>query len=392
VLRRISGLLAARLTGSALQAVLIFSLARKLGVEHFGQFSLAVAIGALLGTLTGLGSVNQALKLTASSEDRGEARSLLRLRFVTAIVVCGFSGLLAARLGFSVPATLAITGWILTELVVDVAQAILLGQQMHGRGNTVIVSRRLFPLVGFGIGALVGHSWLGLALGCACGLGLTLSLAYPIVRDVRGVPGVIRRSMHYWGSTVMVGVQNSDVALVGTLTSSSVVLGRYSVASRLSSPLNIFTQAVVGILTPKMAREEPCQRVATYRTARRYCILYGVALLVVSPVLGEALVFVLGQSYEGAQIFVVGITVSVGISALAQLNAAYLYASNNADTLARARYWSVPMGMALVAMAALSPWVWCLAFAPVALQLVQWGATQRAVLAGQNAGPPTRGQ
>ncbi|WP_114424559.1 lipopolysaccharide biosynthesis protein [Nocardioides houyundeii] len=382
MLKSISGLMAARLLGSALQAVLLFVLARSMGVEDFGKLSLVLALGALAGTLSGFGSVNQALKFTGSAQDRGEARALLRVRFLTATVVGGLTCVLAWNLGFGLPETVALTVWVFSELVVDVDQAILLGQQQHDRGNALIVVRRFLPLGGL----VIDGSWWGLAIGCALSVVLAHALVWRSLRRVKAVTGVVRRSLHYWGSTVMVGFQNSDVALVGAVSSSALVLGRYSVASRLSSPLNIFTQALVGVLTPKMARESIEQRIASYRSARSYCFAFGLALVLVSPILGEALVFVLGDSYKGAQVYVIGVTISVGVSALAQLNAAYLYASNAARALAHARYWSVPLGLVFVAAAALSPWAWCLALAPVAMQLVQWGATQRAVRDSQARG------
>lgn len=379
MLSTISGLAVARVVGSALQATLLILLARDMGAARFGELALVLAIGALLGTLSGFGSVTQALQFADSEADRGEARFLYLVRIATAFAVAAFSGMLAWSYEFAPAPMLAIMAWIFSDMVVDLSQSILLGQQLHTKGNILISGRRVLPLCGFGLGAVQGQSWWGLAAGCVLTVVAGHALVWPRLRATRPVPGVIRRSVHFWGSTVMTSFQNSDIVLVGALSSSPVLVGYYSVASRLGSPLNIFTQALIGVLMPKMARESAGDRAATYRKARYYCLAFGVVMLASGPVLGEALVMVLGPSYDGARIFVIGVTLSVAVSAFAQVNAAFLYASGKARSLAHLRYWSVPLGLGLVAGAALSRWEWCLALAPIALQFVQWGTTQRAV-------------
>jgi hypothetical protein len=78
--------------------------------------------------------------------------------------------------------------------------------------------------------------------------------------------------------------------------------------------------------------------------------------------------------------YLIGVACAVGVGALVQGSASYLYALDRAKDLTTARLWSIPVGLLMITAAAASGSTISLACAPVAAQLVQLAAV-RSVLA-----------
>lgn len=373
-----------------MQAAILVMLARALGPAEFGSFVVGLTAGALAGVTTGMGSAMQALVLDARLEHRSIGTTLLIVRTITALAA-GAAGV-ATCLLFDLPVLAAIVCglWSWTEVVIELIQALLLGQGRLRAASLVILARRTAPLMSLLLWAWAGHSlwWWLLA-----GLGVAAVLSCAAVPKLLGRPAplkpVVRSSRHYWVSTVLSTLQTADVAVVGALGNSPAVVGHYAAAARATSPLNLLTGSLVSVLTPRWVQMTDARdRFGHFLRARRALVALAAALIMSSPIAAWLAPLVLGREYEGSAVFFAGVTVAAGVSAIVQGYSAFLFASEEAHRVSRARLLSIPAGLVLVAVAA---WVTApvvLAFAPVGSQVLQLAAMSREASAFMNARTP----
>lgn len=380
VFRQISAVFGARTFAAVVQAVLLVVLARLLGPSDFGSFVVGLTAGALIGVATGMGSAMQALLLDRRLAHRSIGTTLLAMRVSTGLLAALAAAAVCVALGLPLMPALVCGLWSWAEVVIELVQALLLGQGRVRAATWCILVRRIGPglaLVGW---VVIGHSvWEWLIAGYAAALLATCVAARGLLARPGGLGPILRSSRHFWTSTVLSTLQTADVAVVGVFAQGSATVGHYAAAARATSPLNLLTGSLVSVLTPRWAQlKEMSIRHASFLRARRGLFGLAALLVVASPVAGWLAPLVLGEAYAGSSVFFVGVTVAAGVSAIVQGYSAFLFASEAPDRVARARVWSIPGGLVCVGVAAWFGSPLALAFAPVVSQCLQLMAMSRA--------------
>lgn len=387
IVRRVFTVFGARAVAALMQAAILVVLARALGPSSFGAFVVGLTAGALAGVVTGMGSAMQALLLDQQAEHRSVGTTLLVARVLTAIVAGAVT--FGSCLLLGLPPLVAFVGglWSWTEVVIELIQALLLGQGRLRAASFTILVRRVGPASALLAAALIGHSmWVWLLGGFVATIASSCAALRGLFARPAAIRPVMRASRHYWTSTILSTLQTADVAVVGVFVPNPALVGHYAAAARATSPLNLLTGSLVSVLTPEWVQIDGARdRFDQFLRARRGLLALATALILCSPVAAWLAPLVLGDEYERSAIFFAGVTVAAGVSAIVQGYSAFLFASREAHRVSRARMISIPGGLILVALAASFAPPLLLAFAPAASQVLQLVAMGRETTGFMNA-------
>lgn len=319
--------LAAQLVTAGVTAGLTLFLARALGPREFGVFSLALAIASTLLLFSESGVSQSAARFVA--EHRGEPEpvaavlaSALRLKLYLAGAICGALVALAGPVADAYDeASLA---WALRGLALA-----LFGQNIMGLyggafvalANVAVNLRLVFvkslveaiatvALVLASAGA--AEAAFGRGVGFMAGGVFSLLLAARLLgRESIGFRGVVnrrdmRRVAGYAGALFLIDgaftlFQQIDVLLIGAFLSATAA-GLFQAPLRLITFLGYPAQALANGVTPHLA--EGAQRVAPFRRAIRYVLMFQAVLVAPVIVWADPIIDVLlGPQYrESAEV------------------------------------------------------------------------------------------
>ncbi|UNK70115.1 oligosaccharide flippase family protein [Microbacterium sp. H1-D42] len=374
--RLIASVTGSRVVASIIQAVTLLILTRGLEVELFGQFAATSAASGMASVVLGFGLNTLALRIAAFEDSRQIAATIAMLR-VPAVLASALVTTVVALLlmgSDSTPIVLAAVLYAAAESLGEGVESLLYGSSRTSRAQVALISRRVVVLAGVMIGIGAGDLMAGLCVGAglvcvAVGLMLQGTLARPA-----GFKRVFREARSYWAPTMLAKLQTLDVS-VAAIAMPGVAAGVYSAAARVTSPLNTFTIAALSVLTPRLSsRFEGETRDLLFRQSRRSMYLVALILTLISPLVGLATEFVVGESYSGVAFPAAILTVMTGVAALTQLYVAHFFAIGDGNTVAKIRLvvmpamlllgfllgtiWG-PVGMALaVLLGQVGLWVW----------------------------------
>lgn len=366
---RFSGFLLARVAASAMQAFTLILLARGIGPAAFGAFSTSIALGVILGSLLGLGSSAQSMRLLATSAPDRIATTLILLRFGTAIIVSTIIFLV----GHWGPQDIIILAIIYTasELFAELCTSIMLGMQRAVLAHGAILVRRTLPMLALLLGMHFGlPPTRSLSVGWSASGILLLMMCVPFVARPMPILVVVRDGIHFWSSTAMAKLQKLDVVLLQTVVGSSFV-GQYSAAARITGPLSLLVATTLSVITPKLATAKDRTHLASiFNEAHLALCVYMGLLVTAAPVAFWLGPLLLGPDYQESAPLFAAFTIASGIDAAAQSYIALLYAVDKARILMAIRLVSLPIGLAILIIASVLAGVIGAAGGVVAIPLI----------------------
>ncbi|KAI3473603.1 hypothetical protein Pfo_031562 [Paulownia fortunei] len=259
------------------QAVLLILLARTLGLEDFGRFSIAYASATLAAAVLGLGASSFVLRAIGLPNAQEVARTLLVVRVwaSTLLLVLGVLTVYAA-MELSLPAILGVS-FAATELLIDYAQAYIAA---GARLSLLAVAAVCFMFSAESSVLEVALMSLSVAILLASSVLLLVS-----TRGRRaGVWRTIRQSTGYWAGSLVGNIRQLEPNAVA-MTLSTSVAGAFAFSARLVNPLLIFTSTLQTLFMPVLAANEDGSE--SWRKARKalfwLCLSYALVLCGLAP-------------------------------------------------------------------------------------------------------------
>lgn len=309
-----------RVVAALLQATSWAVLARVLGVHHLAAVATGIVVGAVASAFTGMGAVTRGLRLMRETEPVSMARTLSRFSVLVA-AVAGSSSFATASLLGQAPLAVALLAASISssEYLGSLTQAVIAGLQAQAMASTLLVVLRVVPLGALFFAQVSGSDPL---IGYLVGLSVVLGgLVFWAVRPGSAAPfsELVGTGAGYTVSAVSGTVSGLDVVLVQFLGGASLA-GLYAAGGRLVSPLSIVVSSFLSVLVPTASmRSSRKERQTLFRRALLVMLIPAAGLIVCSPVLASAAVWLLGEQYRHAFSYVIAVIVGVAVSSLSQV-------------------------------------------------------------------------
>lgn len=262
-----TGMLAARVSANALQAINVIVLARAVTPDLVGVASAVIGLGMVVFTVTDLGASTYVMKQFAEMNMIG-VRSGLRLINLSGWLACVGATAIAfavhGPLGLPI-AMLPLVASVAVDRLVEYRLAVPIAATSTAVPAVSIILRRSIQFIGFllmwqlGTGAVAAYS-LAQLIGALAGyvhsvrfLPRYLDTTAPAAVPIRTI---VVQSFPYLVNNVAVHIQLLDTFLVTTLAG-AYRGGMYSAAMRVTSPLLLIPGTLAAAVLPAATRATP---------------------------------------------------------------------------------------------------------------------------------------
>lgn len=366
-----------RVAGASFQALLMVLLARLSSVPAFGAFGVALSSGAVALGILGLGLPTRVLR---SSVRDGVVWSSFRVTALTSVGVSVVAFIFASKEGAEyVWVALAGALYMYAEGIGNLAQNGAFGHRQLGDANILMVTRRLFPFLAVGVVAITSYlfgqardPYVGLIIGVAVSCTIAVRLIWP-ERGASAYPvrSLIAESRSYWFTNVWSMLQQLDVLIVGSILGFESA-GLYSAGFRVASPVHILTGLIVARMIPEIAQAGDA--LAVRSVTRRYLALgagYALAVLLMSPLIASAAVWVLGDQYSQARGIIIILLANSAVSVLNQTLVGLIFGRNRGvKYVPHATAASTLLGLGVVLWGCHQGLLWLAAIGTLSIQVV----------------------
>jgi len=318
-------LLVGNVISLVLMALASILIARLLGPERYGVYSISLVIPSLILTLTDFGVNPAIIRHVAKLRSEGNVKLAVKLAKVGItfkIVIGFFTTLIAIVLADKLMMVLNRTG---IEDYIRIASFLIIGQTMSVTAQNVflgfdkteytaltriiqavvkLVFTPILIFVGLGIlGALLGHI-LSYAIAGLISLLLMWSIIYRVSDNVSsgGLKTLISYGFPLYLSIMVMNLMNNYNNIVLTWFVTNVEIGNFSVASNFLSLIGVMAMPIGTILFPafsKFSVEKEREEVAEFfRYSVKYTSLLMVPASVLVAMLSRELVYLIyGSEY-----------------------------------------------------------------------------------------------
>jgi len=373
-------LFAGNLTATAIQTVASILVARLLGPENYGSYSLVFVIPSIFQLFTSFGVNTAVTRFVAYHVSRNEneeakrfAESALLLTLLTGVVlsvVCFltagvFSAYLFHRAYLAQYVELA-SVTVLGAALLNTAISAAIGWNAMGQASVMNIAQSLIKLLlspllivaGFGIFGAVAGQTAAAVLGAGIAVGLLY--AYNIRSSKLGWQGFAadaRQMMSYaipaYTATILSGVGPYYVSIVLAAVATNVVIGYYQAAYNFTVAIALLSGAAASALFPAFARLQGGNEDVpkAFRMAVKYVAFVSVPVVfLLASTASQLMVLFYGHSYGAGSTFllllaVASIPVLLGFTVLPPLF----------NGIARTRLTLVMVGFGAVVLFASAP-------------------------------------
>lgn len=376
MLKQFGWIAGGRVIAAGLQLLTMTMVARYAGPSEFGVLAVILGLTLVAQTCFDRGITTFILRHRAQ-EDYGDVRGALqvglRMAALMAVTLAAVSIVAAFLMEFGLLASfLLLALWGSMDRSIDLILAIPTGAGDSTYTTISLVLRRLITVA---VLAFFGDSASGaltvFAVSSVCGSALVLLIGLCGAARNGYLSGsktesgsVLRRSKHYWMSSLAVQLRNLDSLIVAGV-SGAYVSGQYGIASRVTTPLRIIPTSFAVALLPHAAKS----RTRDLRDLAKPLV----GILIISAVLFVALAFaypyasrvLLGDKYDDSIVAVQIVCISLAIASVESQLTSIMNAWDMSKYVARSAW--VSTGCCLVAIGPASMF---------------WGATGAAVVLG----------
>jgi O-antigen/teichoic acid export membrane protein len=321
-------LVASRIVGSGLQAVILALLARWAGPESFGVTSAVLGVGVAISSAGDLG-LGQYVVRVRSRDPRGtEVSAVLKLAGRTSWLVGVVLAVLLGAVGMFSPLVLATIPLALWATMEKISNSWLGVATADGRtyiNTIVILVRRGVALAAF-TACVALHVPATMAFSTSCAFASALgaligreAMLATVAHGPHPRADLLRKSWPFWLNSAAGQARGLDVAVVGAL-GGAVAAGIYSVPARMMSPLRLVPDSLATLLMTSASRDDRRALRSLLTAAVAVATLIGVGLAGLAWLAGPIIEITVGSQYLSAtvplQIFTVGVW-AAGASSLA---------------------------------------------------------------------------
>jgi len=295
-----------RIGGALIQALSVVLVLRLLDPGEFGLLSGVLSLATISQTAIDMGVATFISRERAARPDSGAIATALRFNAISSLALTGvvLTALVVVWLasGNSIYLyMLPLAFWVSGERNADARLSVVFADGDAKINVINLLARRALSVIVFVVLAAVGvNPVLSFALGSAiAALSSSLFANFYVRRRVTTPPSIsyrelLRLSRAYWVHAVASQARNFDVILVTTITGATQA-GFYSTASRLTNPLTLLTSSLASTLLPAASRASavsqslrPLLRIATVVVGSMsaiYAVIYFAAPFLVTSVL-----------------------------------------------------------------------------------------------------------
>jgi O-antigen/teichoic acid export membrane protein len=285
-------------------------------------------LGYIFGAVSGFGFGVSALRLGGNASWKALIAGMLAVRLATTITVGSLLFLIFYSLSPGEWATFAAAStFIVVELVSELIQASYSGQGRQNLASLLLVLVRL-PLL---VGVLVAiwsavDIWICLLSAGVFAFGILVASAIPLIERPHSPQTVIRHSAGYWASTLASSVGQLDVTFA-RFSAGVPAAGLLAAGSRIGTPLNLVTNAMLNVFVPSMTAETNREaRYVLFRRIRRMSLGYAALLVLASPAIVWGLILILGDEYASGWAIYLALVVGSALSGISQTYQSLVYA------------------------------------------------------------------
>jgi O-antigen/teichoic acid export membrane protein len=361
----------ARGFAAALQAFCFIVLARELGADGFGAVAVGISVGSVASILTGLGSGTRALRLRLEDEIMPVASAMFGAQclsaLISALASCFVVGALLHEewwIGLAVGLTVA------SDTLCSLEQAMLAGLGRQAASAGLLLFQRAAPFICLMIASLLGTPALA---GYAAGA--TIAAIAAVIRPIHAwrrpisFPALISTSRGYWLSSIVLSLGLLDTIVVRVFAGATAA-GSYGIASRVMNPIYIITTSILSIVTPAAAMEQRADgRTTILRKSTRISLIFGFGVVVLSPLVADIAIRILGPDYVPAKMMIIGFMIAAAVSGVSQTLVARYVVEGRVGAVAASLAIGISFGLLATAIAAAADWRTFLWVCPIILQM-----------------------
>lgn len=276
--RRFALLAWSRVAASLLQAVLFALVARAMGLNDFGSFTIGLSIALLTMSVFELGLGNRSLRVLGDDEPGRTVLTVILIRGATnAIAIVLIFGIAALLLGISPWAAAALALYVTGDLFGNLTQSLLIGLLRERTATILLLIRRLLPVALAGVFFLLAaesteSAYIALALSGLLGYVTGTAALLRESNRPHNLIMFIKNNLSFAATSFGSNLQQADALVVGAVGGSALA-GLYGAAARLASPLNLLTGSVMQAIVPTLATRDHGERAVMMRTVLRVMTL-----------------------------------------------------------------------------------------------------------------------
>ncbi|WP_323986584.1 lipopolysaccharide biosynthesis protein [Microbacterium plantarum] len=337
-----------RIGSALLQAGIFALLARALGLDGFGVFSLALAMSGFSLSLLDLGMGNRVLRGLRDNREKGALATYSILRAVLAAVLPVTAAIVAGSLEEPVWIAACAAAYAIGESTGDVAVGIRQGRKSSVTAMTILLVRRaatIAPLV-----LSNSEQAAATAMLIAAVVGITSYAAVAAANLARPVSlnRLMRENLSLIASGGATNLSQLDTAIVASSLGTAGA-GYYGAGMRLFNPINLGINTLLQVLIPELASApSQSQRKQHFLRARKLVLLASIVTVGASAFAPALVTFLYGPEFSGAAPIAIAVFVSAAISGLAQLHMSWFYAIGVPRIVPIGMWASVALGLSLI--------------------------------------------
>lgn len=308
--------------------VIAFLLARVLGAEEFGIYSLALSAAAIVSTISLLGMDDAALRniaVYASQKDDKSLWGTLQLTFVFTISMSIILGIVLfyfadsiAKIIFSEPLLASMLRLVaLIVPILTLSEMLVFATRGFKRMDYGVIARDfiqlpirivlLVILALLNLNAFTAMITFGVAdLTASLALVFFLNKKFPLKRPLkaakRDVRGLLNFSLPFWFSDILNTVRNNiQVMMLGSL-STITSAGIFTIVSRVNLLSIITYRSVQTSIRPIIAELQSKNRWNDvghlYQTSTRWALLVNIPMTLIMILFSEEILQIFGESFK----------------------------------------------------------------------------------------------
>ncbi|MFC7926855.1 lipopolysaccharide biosynthesis protein [Microbacterium laevaniformans] len=216
--------------------------------------------------------------------------------------------------------------FIFSELVTELAQSGLSGQSKQITASAFIVAQRTLVLAVV-LGSLLFNvkPWIPATVAFL----ISSIIAVASCRSLLTWGGVhvlqlLSTSRGYWASSLTSSLTQLDVP-TARVFGGDTASGILAAGSRLGTPLNLVTNAMLNVFVPTLVKSDSIERDRLFRRMRTYAVWYAAALAASSPLVVWALIQILGSDYAYGWPVYIAICLGAAMSGVSQTYQSLVY-------------------------------------------------------------------
>ncbi|MGJ0117907.1 lipopolysaccharide biosynthesis protein [Williamsia sp. MIQD14] len=369
------GRVGSRAVSSAALGITLLLIARGTTVADFGHLMTAYTAGLIVGLAVGLGAPTRILRLDAEHPDLPGTLFVVHSLLVVSAAVIALAVATVTGAGWVVVAGIV---FALGDTMQNYAQAHLTARDRQLAANVLVTSHRLIPLAVVVVALVVDGRVGFVLLTTVCVVPIVIGLLAPLSdasrRSAQMWSAARQGASGYWVYALAAMLPQIQIPVLA-LIASPVVVGQFSMATRVIGPVTLLTASMSAVLVPELARRISDRGAfdALYAFSVRISAVYLVVVAALAWPGALVVTLLAGPQYREATFLVFAMIVSAGIGAFAQASNSKLLALGRAGSSARALIAGGVVGLILlVAVGATAPggWLWTV---PVATQMLILG-------------------